>query len=170
MTIARLASLIQKRARGLKPQGPPLLEAQESMMAKSLAAGAEAADCNQQQELAALATLTWAWDGYNERATMRCPWCHQVPYCSLEHRELNFELHGVDSRASAMYRKRGAASQGRDARIGTTSIRRCTGSRLMIPNPRRSWSVLAAGRSGQVKIPDNTYLFRCGQFCCHVCL
>jgi hypothetical protein len=170
LTIARLATLIQKRARGLKPQGQALLEAQEPMLAKSLAAGEEAADCNQQQELAALAMLTRPWNGYNERATMRCAWCHQVPYCSLERRELNFELHGVDSRARAMYRKSGAASRGRDARIGTTSIRRRTGGRLTIPNPRQTWNVLAAGRRGQVKIPDNTYFFRCGQFCYHGCM
>ena len=74
------------------------------LSAKSLTAGAEAADRIPHQELAALAILTCVWKGCNERATIRCPWCHQVPYCSLEHRNLNFERHGVECRARAMYR------------------------------------------------------------------
>ena len=72
--------------------------------AKSMMAGAEAADRILRQERAALEILTFAWDGCNERAPMRCPWCHQVPYYSLEHRDLKFERHGVECRARALYR------------------------------------------------------------------
>ncbi len=99
LTIARLATLIQKRSGGITSRGQALFEAQQQILAKSFVAGAEAADCIQQQELAALAILNCAWDGCNERATMRCPWCHQLPYCSLEHRDLSFERHGVECRA-----------------------------------------------------------------------
>ncbi len=81
-----------------------LLEAQEQILVMNLAAGAEEADRIQQQELAALAILHYARNGCHERATMWCPWCHQVPYCSLEHRNLNFERHGDECRARAMYR------------------------------------------------------------------
>ncbi len=79
--------------------GQALFEAQQRILAMNLAPGAEAADCIQQQELAALAILNCAWDDCNERATMRCRWCHHVPYCSLEHRNLNVERHGVECRA-----------------------------------------------------------------------
>jgi hypothetical protein len=104
LTIARLATLIQKRSGGLTSRGQALLEAREQILAKSMRAGAEAADRSLRQERAALEILTCAWDDCNERATMRCPWCHQVPYCRLEHRDLNFDLHGVECRARAMYR------------------------------------------------------------------
>jgi hypothetical protein len=104
LTIARLATLIQKRSGGLTSRGLALAEAQQQILAKNLAAGAEAADRIQRQELAALAMLTCAWDGCNGRATIRCPWCHQVPYCSEDHRDLNFEGHGLECRARAMYR------------------------------------------------------------------
>ena len=104
LTIARLATLIQKRSGGLTSRGLALVEAQQDILAKNLVAGAEAADRIQRQELAALAMLTCAWDGCNGRATIRCPWCHQVPYCSEDHRDLNFEGHGLECRARAMYR------------------------------------------------------------------
>ena len=104
VTIAQLATLIQKRSGGLTSRGQALLEAREQIVAKSMRAGAEAANRSLRQERAALEILTCAWDDCNERATMRCPWCHQVPYCRLEHRDLNFNLHGVDCRARAMYR------------------------------------------------------------------
>ena len=45
-----------------------------------------------------------AWNGCNARATMRCPWCHQITYCNLGHRNLTFALHGVDCRARSMCR------------------------------------------------------------------
>ncbi len=106
MTIARQATLIKKRSEGIIPRGLALVEAQEQIWAKSLAAGAEAADRIQQQELAALAILTCKCNGCNERATMRCPWCHQVPYCSLEHRKLNFDHHRVECRARALVDER----------------------------------------------------------------
>ena len=65
LTIARLATLIQKRSGGLTSRGLALAEAQQQILAKNLAAGAEAADRIQRQELAALAMLTCAWDGCN---------------------------------------------------------------------------------------------------------
>ena len=80
------------------------LSLREQIVAKSMRTDAEAADRILRQERAALEILTFAWDGCNERAPMRCPWCHQVPYYSLEHRDLNFELHGVEYRAREMYR------------------------------------------------------------------
>ncbi len=95
LTIARLATSIQKRSGGITYRGQALVEAQEQILAKNLTAGAEAGDRIQQPELAALAIMTCAGNGCNERATMSCPWCHQIPYCSLEHRHLNFEPHGV---------------------------------------------------------------------------
>ncbi len=104
LTIARLATVIQKRSGGLTSRGQALLEAREQILAKRMRAGAEAADRIMRQDRAAFEILTCAWDGCNERVTMRSPWCHQVPYCSLEHRDLNFELHGVECRARAMYR------------------------------------------------------------------
>ena len=104
LTIARLATLIQKRSGGLTSRGQALLEAREQILAKSMRVGAEAADRSLRQERAALEILTCAWDDCNERATMRCPRCHQVPYCSPEHRDLNFELHGVECRARGMNR------------------------------------------------------------------
>ena len=55
LTIARLATLIQKRSGGITSRGQAILEAQEQILAKSLAAGAEAADRILQQALAALA-------------------------------------------------------------------------------------------------------------------
>ena len=84
--------------------GQALLEAREQILAKSMRAGAQAADRILRQERAALEILTCAWDDCNEKVTMRCPWCHEVPYCSLEHRDRHFELHGVECRARAMYR------------------------------------------------------------------
>ncbi len=104
LTITRLATLIQKRSGGLTSRGQALLEARKQILAKSMRAGAEAADRILRQERAALEILTCAWDGCNERVTMRCRWCHEVPFCSPEHRALNFELHGVECRARAMYR------------------------------------------------------------------
>ncbi len=103
MTIARLATLIQKRSVGFTSRGQALLEAREQILAKNMRAGAEAADRILRQERAAFEILTYAWDDCNERATMRGPWCHQVPYCSLEHRDLNFQCHGVECRARTMY-------------------------------------------------------------------
>ncbi len=88
----------------ITPRGLALVEAQEQNLAKSLAAGAEAADRIQQQEFAAFAILTCAWNGCNERATMRCTWCHQVTYCGLEYQNLNLERHGVKCLVRAMYR------------------------------------------------------------------
>ena len=55
LTIARLATLIQKRSGGITSRGQAILEAQEQILAKSLAAGVEAADRILQQALAALA-------------------------------------------------------------------------------------------------------------------
>jgi hypothetical protein len=104
LTIARLATLIQKRSGGITSRGQAILEAQEQILSKSLAAGAEGADRIQRPELAALAILTCAWDGCNERATIKCPWCHQVAYCGLDHQFLHMEAHGVECRARAMYR------------------------------------------------------------------
>ncbi len=76
LTIVPLATLIQKRSGGLTSRGLALAEAQQKILAKNLAVGAEAADHIQRQELAALAMLTCAWDGCNGSATIRCPWCH----------------------------------------------------------------------------------------------
>ncbi len=104
LTIARLETLIQKRSGGLTSRGKALLEAREQMLAKSMRAGAEAADRILRQERAALEILNCALDDCNYRATMRCPWCDEVPYCSPEHRDLNLESHGVECRARAMYR------------------------------------------------------------------
>ncbi len=73
--IARLATLIQKRSGGLTSRGQALLEAREQILAKSMRAGAEAADRSVRQERAALEIQTCAWDDCNERTTMRCPWC-----------------------------------------------------------------------------------------------
>ena len=81
----------------LNIQSSNLLSLSEQILAKSMRAGAEAADRILRQARAALEILTCAWDDCNERATMRCPWCHQVPYCRLEHRDLNFDLHGVSA-------------------------------------------------------------------------
>ena len=81
--------------------GQALLEAREQILAKSIRAGAEAADRILRQERAALEILTCAWDDCNERATMRCPWFHQLSYCSLEPRDVKFELHGVECWARA---------------------------------------------------------------------
>jgi hypothetical protein len=102
--IARLATLIQKRSGGVSSRGRVLLEAREQIVAKSMRAGEETADRILRQERAALEILTCVWDGCNERATMKCPWCHEVPYCSLEHRDLHFQRHRVQCRARAMYR------------------------------------------------------------------
>ncbi len=96
------ATLIQKRSGGLTSRGQALLEAREQMLAKSMRAGAEAADLRRKR--AALEILTCAWDGFNASATMRCPWCHQVPCGSLEHLDLHDEGHCVECRAKAMYR------------------------------------------------------------------
>ncbi len=76
LTIARLATLIHKRSGGLTSRGQALLEAREQILAKSMRAGVEAADRILQQKRAALEIRTCAWNGCNERATMRCPWCH----------------------------------------------------------------------------------------------
>jgi hypothetical protein len=103
LTIVRLATVIQKRSGGLTSRGQALLEAREQILAKSMMAGSEAADRILRQERAALEILSCAWDDCNERVTMRWPWCHQVPYCIPEHRDLNYELHGVECRARAMY-------------------------------------------------------------------
>ncbi len=81
-----------------------LLEAREKIVAKSMRAGAEAADRILRQERDALEILTCKWDGCNERATIRCPWCHQVPYCSEDHQGFNVDGHGLECRARAMYR------------------------------------------------------------------
>ena len=67
LTIARLATLIQNRSGGLTSRGQALLEARERILAKSMRAGAEAADRILPQERAALEILTCAWDGSNER-------------------------------------------------------------------------------------------------------
>ena len=72
LTIARLATLIQKRSGGITSRGQALFEAQQKILSMNLAAGAEAAVRIQQQELAALAILKSVWDGCNESATMRC--------------------------------------------------------------------------------------------------
>ena len=95
---------IQKRSGGITSRRQALFEAQEYFLAKNITARAEAADRIQQPELAALAILTCAWDGCNLRATVRCPWCRQEPYCSLEHQILNHETHRAGCRAGAMYR------------------------------------------------------------------
>jgi hypothetical protein len=98
LTIARLATLIQKRSRGVTCRRQALLEAREQILAKSMRAGAVAAERILRQERAALEILTCACDACNERVTMRCQWCHEVPYCSPKYRNLNFEVHGVECR------------------------------------------------------------------------
>jgi hypothetical protein len=68
-------------------------------VAKSMRAGAAAADRILRQARAALEILACAWDGWSES-----PWCHQVLYCRLEHWDLNFERPDVECRARAMFR------------------------------------------------------------------
>ncbi len=58
LTIARLATLIQKRSGRLTSRGQALLEAREQMLAKRMRMGPEAAVRILRQECAALAILT----------------------------------------------------------------------------------------------------------------